>query len=180
MNWTDPPLRLGYKYSLVQLIRVPRGAVWRGVVTATRFATKHTHFMDGRTQPCLADTGACHACALGLNKRMEAYLGWHNLSRRVSQVLALPEGAYVGAADLCAEHLDGKMRGEMLQFSRPAGSRRAQLTVERLGRESDRASIPHGVDVPGILRRCWGLPDLEIVRPLPAEARAILKKIGDA
>lgn len=175
MNWTDPPIRKEWKYASVTLVRVPRGACWRGVCTATRLACKHVHFADGRTQPCLLGGGACHACALGLSKRMEAYLGWFNRTRRMTQVLALPEGAYSAVAELCADQLDGRMRGQILQFTRPDGSRRAQLAVELLGVESDLAAIPHGVDVPGILRRVWGLPDPEIVRPLPASVVRLLK-----
>lgn len=144
--------------SRVQIIRVPAGARWTVVCTATRLATVYTHFTDGRTQPCQREQGDCGPCCLGLSRRFEAYMGCWVHTKNRECVLALPEGAYRAIAAHLGDKLDGHLRGEWFTLSRKGTSRRSPLDVEHLGQGNIIGPVPRGLDVPAILYRCWGIP----------------------
>jgi len=73
-------------------------------------------------------------------------------------VLRVTKGAYEQVEDLAAGLLPDKLRGSRWTFSRPGESRRNKVRVEFHGVEQERSIIPAGLDVVGILYRCWGIP----------------------
>lgn len=157
MNWDHAPLQRQRQEDRVSLCRVPAGASWRVVATATRFACRHQHWVDGRTLPCLLPESPCPFCERGLGKFFAAFLGCYNLSRQAPMVLALPEDAYRATEEIVGTDLLGGLRGWRLEFSRPGSSRRGKICVAGLGQEPDPASIPAKLHVPHILYRCWGI-----------------------
>lgn len=153
----------------MRLVRVPAGAEWRVCCTATRLAQVYIHFLDGRSLPCrrpeaAAPSGAsdCAACRAGLSRKFEAYMGAWNATRKIDQVIALPAMAFNEIEGNLGEALAGQMRGHWFVLRRPGESRRGPLHVECLGKLAVAGETPRGLDVPLILRRCWGVSEISL------------------
>ncbi len=158
MNWNHAPLAERSTAHRASIVRVPAGANWRILCTATRFACRHQHWGGGRTVPCLYPESPCPWCERGEGKWLTAFLGCWNLSRQCPMVLALPEEPYVKIQALLGDELDGGLRGRRLEIRRPGTSKRGKIEIDLLGREEEPGAVPPGLQVPAILFRCWGLP----------------------
>ena len=156
--WETPPAPREERR--IEVLRVPAGASWRVVVTGNRVAALRTHYVDGRTVPCLLPWDEmCQACNRGLSWRREGYFSAWVLSRQVAAVVALPDKALETLELLHADRIaSGNLRHTGLLLERKGESRRAPLILSWFGDSIGLVGAP--VDVPLVLCRAWGMPAL--------------------
>lgn len=136
----------------IELLKVKPGSPHQGWVLSDFVLGVKTHWINGRTQPCLGAAGGCEGCKVGMSIRKKGYLCvWGGLGGKVSLLEITPK-AFDFEAKL---YYSSGLRGMMYRAKRMGSDPKSALRVEL----SDTAHCPHAlpdeVDVQEVLCRIW-------------------------
>lgn len=139
--------------AFVPVVRPVSGcAAVRGIVVSTHAIACWTHWIDGRTVPCLANPARCLPCDQGHGRRRKGYL--LVLMRGVERLALL-------------ELTEQVLRASPSLIQPTAGLRGKPFEAKRLGQaKNGRVVLTLGQYVPGTSQLLEGLPGSEAIKPL--------------
>ena len=113
-----------------------------------------THFVEGRTLPCVASVALCQHCKAGFRKLWTGYTGVC-LPRSLKPYLLM---WYAGAHHACPalKERQGKLRPHLVTLSRLGECTNSPLRIEWDNAEHP-GSLPVLLDVRVYLGRLWGI-----------------------
>jgi len=151
-RWDAPPpqpTQLPY----LPLERIKPGGAFRAIITTPTALGVWTHFMGGRTLPCMDSD--CPGCLAQMPRRWEGYLGCLTPSPSRHIIVALTPAAALGISDTAVDRF--ALRGNLIIFER-AGKRlnsRLRARVEPI--EFYQKMLPPEPDLKAHLMHIWGL-----------------------
>lgn len=143
----------------LELVTLRAGARQRGLVTCDKFLEVETHFIGGRTLPCL-DEG-CAACDLKRPRRYEAFASvvWshntkHQIVRLTRNAMLMAKSALI---DVCSP------RGYVLEIERRTARANGRLVVTVDPTIVPGRKMPDAPDLLAHLARVWRIDGMEVV-----------------
>lgn len=120
-----------------------------------------THWIDGRTRPCLNSRMFCEGCQRASEPRWEGYIGVVVWPRKTVAILKITKGAWNYSRTLKREQ--GALRGKMLICCRLGSQNNSPLSIEMAPAEFS-VQLPPMWPLQETLARLWGynvLGDIE-------------------
>lgn len=142
----------------IPTVTVGAGFKGRAVVTCDVLYECFTHFIGGRTLPCLEPI--CHACLRERPKRYEAYVSLVWFSGRKHEIVRLTKGAvFQLKAGLLGR---STMRGSVLQIERKTERNNGRLTTRVEPEMLEIARLPAAPELALHLARVWRIDGMEV------------------
>lgn len=111
-----------------------------------------THWLNGRTKPCLGVHNHCEGCHIGMEKRPKGYVAVVlDASGRV-HLLEITEKAFDTNLRLCATE---GLRGLWFEAKRTGPNINSGLTIELFDNKTCAVALPPDIDVRAVLCRIW-------------------------
>lgn len=158
------------------LKRVPASGDLLLYVTCYELLQPDTHYMNGRTLPCVGE--ACPGCAAQRAKRYEAYISGVRGREKDHIILALTEGAARNIFDQVPNAT--QLRGHVIRLkragTRPNGTLKA--IVEDNMCRIDR--LPPAPELEKHLLKIWGIDQSHLAQDAPGYAAAVQKMYSRA
>jgi hypothetical protein len=152
-NWDPGEIELPY----LELVTLPARASWRCLATCERLYTPHTHWISGRTLPCIGDD--CGACGAELPRRPEGFCSCVTSHDRQHKIVRLTRDATISI--LRSAGPDRNVRGLIFTLAR-RGSRdngHVHAVVDEADCEGRR--MPTAPDLLLHLSRVWRIDGWE-------------------
>lgn len=111
-----------------------------------------THWIAGRTKPCVGMAHDCEGCKIGLEKRPKGYVAVAVDNSGTVWLLEITEQAY--DENLLLASTSG-LRGMYFTAKRKGPNNNSPLQVELSDAKKPAKQLPHDVDVPEVLCRIW-------------------------
>lgn len=112
-----------------------------------------THWIDGRTRPCLGSREECVGCDLKLPRRWKCFLGAFNPASGRLGILEVTQEAFLRCRQLNED--SGKLRGLTVRLIRTGLAKNARVTALVGARVTAGATVPPSFDVKAALERVW-------------------------
>ena len=148
----------------------------RGVITCTEFYEPFTHYIGGRTLPCLTPT--CSACDNDRPRRYEGFVSVVWMVSRKHEIVRLTKPAMLGLK----LGLEGRdfLRGQVLLLERK-GTRNCGRLVASVEREALEISrLPPAPDLPAHLARIWRVDGMEVSKDETGYIRQLSAFVAEA
>jgi len=131
------------------------GVPEKGIVLSRAVLGVETHFIDGRTSPCLGREGGCVGCAERAGKRWKGYLFGHSQTHHCSCLFEIPADSVRRTALLNGGAAD--LRGYQIELVRVGPQPNSRVLVRlRPDRDAQAKSGPEP-DILSHLSHIWGL-----------------------
>jgi len=111
-----------------------------------------THWIAGRTKPCLGVNNGCEGCKIGLEKRPKGYIAVALDYSGTVKLLEITEKAFDN--NLRLSQVEG-LRGCYFVAKRKGATNNSQLEVEILDNKKPAQTLPADIDVQEVLCRIW-------------------------
>ena len=126
------------------------------VVLGSKLHGFNTHWISGRTQPCVEPRSNCRGCVCKCPRRWAGYLHVYNSARKNTIFLAItPEGK-----EQLFQGLDGlDLRGAHLVVTRERIDKRAPMIISVMGHSEPNVKLPPEIDPAPVLAKIWGIDE---------------------
>ena len=136
----------------VKVVRVRPNAPVSGFFLSEQCHCVVTHWLGGRTKPCVGMHNGCEGCKVGLDKRPKAYVAVAVDNSGVVWLLEITERAYDENLRLCAT---SGLRGLYFTARRKHENINSELILEFNDSKRPAQPLPQDIDVPEVLCRIW-------------------------
>lgn len=170
-RWDAPPPN-DSRLQHLPLQRLGKKGYLRAAITSPEILGVWTHFMSGRTLPCL--DAQCPGCESQLPRRWEGYLGVLTAETRRHLILALTPGAAIGIADTAPNPVN--LRGLVLIAERLGSRPNARLKARVEEVDLSQIKLPPIPDLKAHLLHIWGLDQAHAGMDHEGYANAVLKQ----
>lgn len=157
VQWDDnPPENPGGRF--IPIYSPKCGQTMRLIVLSDHVEGVWTHWVDGRTIPCVGKTAGCICGRLDLGRRWKGYVAAYEPEHGRVVLAELTLGAYTSIRERLTE-VSYRLRGKVLRLWRAGGKDNARCSASFLDKTLLDAStpLPAAPDVRETLRHIWGL-----------------------
>jgi len=130
----------------------------RGVITCAEFYEPYTHYVGGRTLPCL--TPICQACLMERPSRYEGFVSVVWIANRKHEIVRITKPAMIQLK--LALSGSGSPRGRILQLERKGDKKTGRLACGVEPEQIEVSRLPQAPNLEAHLARIWRVDGMEV------------------
>jgi len=136
----------------IKLIKVRPNNTVRGFFLSDQVNGVSTHWMGGRTKPCIGAGNGCEGCKIGLPIRAKGYIAVAVDSTAKIWLLEITEKAFDSNLRLCAT---SGLRGLYFEARRVGPNINSGLDIAIFDNKKPATPLPEDINVRAVLCRIW-------------------------
>jgi hypothetical protein len=136
----------------IQILKIRPHVTQKGFIVSDKIDAVDTHWVAGRTKPCIGVKHGCEGCGSGLEIRPKGYLAVQTDSTGKVSLLEITEGALDDNPALSAK---SGLRGKWFEARRLGDSINSRLKVETYPNKVIVGPLSPEIDVKEVLCRIW-------------------------
>jgi hypothetical protein len=152
VKWEVPEPFTEPRQNSIKICKVRPKETVRGLVLSDQVIGCKTHWMNGRTKPCIGIEKGCEGCLLGMPWRWKGWLAVYLPNLKTPWLLEVSQNAYDNNLELAATE---GLRGRDFKASRPGDHVNSKLYIELLPSLTKPENVPPAFDVMAVLERIW-------------------------
>lgn len=154
IQWTTSPTDKNAGEQL-RIIRAPGAGALRFMILSHQVMGTYTHYLNGRTQPCVGKV--CDGCAKAISLRWHGWVIVQNETTGEKYIFEFTEGPAEKLAEWYADHRT--IRGLRCKVSRPSGKPNGRVILQRGDQVTNHAELPRCPEIQKVMLKIWGLDE---------------------
>lgn len=152
VQWLRPELGALESGPAIKIVKVRPGTPVVGFFVSDYVHCVVTHWIGGRTKPCVGTRNNCEGCGSGMEKRPKGYIGVVLDASGNVGILEITEKAF--DENLRLSSVEG-LRGTYFVASRKGDKPNSKLSIELFDNKRYPGQLPNDIDVEEVLCRVW-------------------------
>lgn len=152
VQWTAPEAGSMKSGPPIKVVKIRPNNPVRGFFLSDQVYGVKTHWMAGRTKPCIGVANGCDGCKTGMQIRPKGYMAIVLDNSGVVYLLEITEKAFDNNLRLCAT---SGLRGLYFEARRIGPNINSGLDITIFDNKKPAKPLPDDIDVKTVLCRIW-------------------------